>query len=311
MRKITYLISKEDYLKKKARHRFAYFKYIEASGFNLTITGPGWNGNSNWLETARKHIKESVALIYYPRPTEWDEILPVTNCPTIVEFDEARTKEGPLVAPYEIKRYSPTIAISHFYTDFKDMSSEKYKEYFVNTELVHIPIGIDQSVFRREPIMIEQSQLGLAASIGELYPVRSAIVSKLSEKEIFQVYKPNPNSNPNKQWHEYSLFLKSSQFVIVCSSKYKYSLAKYGESLLCGCWLIGDLPNLSPDLEAPPLELRKPPYNLDDIFEHNKIRAFRLHPNKLNDPSAENNNLYVSAKFYADRIVNTIGYLNA
>jgi len=236
----------------------------------LKMTGQGWddwNNSLSALENVRKIMPDADAIYTYKlKGNVGLQIPPVIDAKglsrgyfVVQRFQECWEPN---------KAWGPTKKVSDFVlSEGVDLailshandSKRLRKAGKAGVQIAVIPIAAKPSIFvgASRPWDERDIDILLTGNIGSRhYPLRTRFAELINAGKLpgrCHIHVRPGNwaediEDANSKLNEFALMLGRSKISLCCSSKYKYPLAKYVESAMAGCCVVGDMP------EDPPQE---------------------------------------------------------
>lgn len=240
---IVYLIRKYYYDLKMDMGRTTHGAALAVhGGVNFWWWGDGWPGYDNNLSVQanlnRQRILCDVLIVYKPEDHKGVGDVAAVRA---VDFNDCFAPERLA----DVTTPDARLVIYHHANDLQRFPVEVTD----GRCFVHIPHVADKSIFYREDYGERPIDCLLTGVSDEtIYPLRCKWKQLIEGGRIpgeirkFPGYRTKSRTETIEQFHDYAAHLRRAKIVLVCSSVYKYSLAKYVEAIAAGCLVIGDMP---------------------------------------------------------------------
>lgn len=281
---------------------------------HLEMTGQGWGGY-NEEKTVNENIDRLMpncdAVIWYKPLGQENRFESLKGCrdvrvPTVLRFNEAWWSDR--LAAKEVEETRSSIVVIHHENDRHQFDG-------VDAKVVHIPHGADREVFFGKKPHSERGIDFLLTGVQskEIYPLRERFANLIRSGKIKGEIRRHPGYRKSNlkecddEVQNYAEHLGDAKISLVCSSRYGYPLAKYVESAMSGCLVLGDMP------EKPPVHFENfvaPVTNEMSDGTLVKIMKEWIENDKAREQTAIRGQRIASKEFsqerYAERLVKTI-----
>lgn len=221
----------------------------------VKVSGPGfveYDDRKSVNDNLDRIMPDADAVLWYKpegHAGRYAALIGTKECrvPSIMRFNEAWWPDRR--AAKEVEACGAKIVIIHHEIDRKQFKG-------VNATVEHIPHCASGAVFtcrvHHDHRKIDCLLTGVLSK--EIYPVRERFANLIRSNAISGEIRPHPgyrladSQACEQEVASYADHLSRAKIALVCSSVYKYPLAKYVEAAMAGCFVIGDMPE-----EAPPL----------------------------------------------------------
>lgn len=242
--KILYLYGRKWYDKKMSRGRVQYAKALaKTPGVELVISGEGWNEynkNQTVLENCER-LGWQPDWVWVYKGEDYKGLEEVRSFVTFNEANAEKTRQ-------EMQDASANAVVFHHEVDIPQWKEWMEEHGIAYTHILHCaPYGISEMT--RQWNDRRDSCLLTGVMSPEVYPLRARFQRMIDDGRIPGVVRKHPGYRLqtaikcDTQFTDYACQLGRFQISLVCSSKYKYPLAKYVESFMAGCLVVGDMPN--------------------------------------------------------------------
>jgi len=228
--------------------------------FRVVVSGPGWPNwcNDGSLASNIERVMPSAKAILCYKPLGTREAIrlnKIAECPVprVLRFNEAWWP-GSLAAK-EAVQASASLVVCHHAVDVPMFHHAI--DLLPDLRIACIPHCAEVTMFGHRPANSCRSiDALLAGNCGpSVYPLRGkwerVIAATCGQKATVQLkhpgYRKRSVQDCEKTVSRYAMFLGDAKIALVCSSKFKYPLAKYVEAAMSGCLVLGDMPDAAPD----------------------------------------------------------------
>jgi hypothetical protein len=237
--KILYLCNKKYHDRKMSRVRFDTMGAIAATCATV-YSGPGFSGWDDDLAAQENidRIAPDCDLVVWYKPLEFKFPHRVTK-PTCLRYNEMWDAKW---TQEEILASNTDFVICHHKNDW-----QRYSELptLASRRFVHIPHCADSRAFRNNGDSRTVDVLLSGAISTKTYPLRARFEKMIQRGMIPGVVRPHPGyrvENTKIVKAGYAASLRNAKIALVCGSVYRYRLAKIVEAAMCGCLVVGSLP---------------------------------------------------------------------
>lgn len=211
----------------------------EHPGVSLTCIGPGFEGwdDQATAEDNLKRFEPDVVWAY--KPEDVRDFRSV-NARKVVTMNECWWPDNR--AMREAEEHGIDVVICHHHND-----APRFNEF--SGKVVHIPHSAKAECFTgyEGPKLHEAIFTGVDSA--EIYPVRHTLKRMVLSGQIPGTIRNHPGyrlrseQDCERQFRDYGRALQEAKVSLVCSSRYRYALAKYIESAAAGALVVGDMPH--------------------------------------------------------------------
>lgn len=250
--RILFLVSNRYYETKMSRCRFHQMEAVDQQpDVDVTFWGNGWGGYDE-KASVRDNLRQyclSFDLVHVYKP---EDHIDVAGCgvPVSIAFNECWP--GTNRAMKEVLGCGAGLVICHHENDGSCFDRRR-------CSVVHLPHCAEESVFHRYAGDPRQTDVLLTGVLNpDVYPLRSRMAKLVESGKIPGRVRPHPGYRLTSKLEceseaiAYANDLGSAKIALVCSSRYRYALAKYTEAAMAGCLVIGDRPDDSTFCHAMP-----------------------------------------------------------
>lgn len=246
---ILYLYDLDQYKNRVSRIRFHSARRIgEENNVNVYESGVGHKDYDNSksvnynIDVLEKKYKTNfdIMIIYQPGKFKGVAEHKIPLCMRYNEMHEERFLN-------EVKDSRTDIVICHLYKEYERL---KEKLFEICPNVFYVPHCYDERYFKDHKLGKKFDLLLSGASNDQVYPLRGRMyrMHQAGKLRMFNVKSHTVagrrnNSDQNNYATDYAKLISQSKLAFVCSSKYKYRLAKYVEIPACGAIVVGDIPH--------------------------------------------------------------------
>lgn len=247
---ILFLISRHYYECKMDRCRFLQMEAVgRCNGMQVQMWGkgfPGYDAKATlWTNIQRAFGGTAFDLVHVYKPKDH---LGVAACPVpkSVAYNEAWDNRAVI---REVVRHDLRLLIFHHANDLQALSTSP--RLHRGRTMVHLPHCAEQTIFTSaaQPWETRSIPLLLTGSINPVhYPFRARFAQLIRDGHMPGEIRPKPPgassglSATQAQLENYAQQLGRTRCAVVTSSAYHYALAKYAETAMAGCLLVGNVP---------------------------------------------------------------------
>jgi hypothetical protein len=226
---------------------------------NAILTGQGWE---DWQDNLS--LQENIDQCCMNKPDFILAYKPL-GCKGVEPIQEVRNCSVPMCLTYnecwndvdtraEIYDTQADLVVCHHINDLRRLGSLRINSPHKDVRerwVFHIPHCAKPELFNRfnKPWNDREILVLLTGTLSpEFYPLRCRLNRLIQSNKIQAQVLKHPGTRLKnleactRQEERYAEMLGNTKISLVCSSKYKYGLAKYIESWMAGCYVIGDLP---------------------------------------------------------------------
>lgn len=225
------------------RHHLKAFRRCLGEG-NFHVTGPGWPDwrDGETLQENVDRIMPDAEFLWGYKVHEGIKSPDVHKQPLVVAYNEAWWPDDR--AKKEVLAVKADVVICHHLSDMKQFDG-------CGALVTHIPHAADPDLFCRfsKPWREREIDVLVTGALDkEIYPFRTKMAEVIRSGGLLPLnavvhkhpgYRLRDEEACLRQDEEYAKLLGNTKISIVCGSKYNYGLAKYFESFMAGCYVLG------------------------------------------------------------------------